>query len=560
LKKILLAVLLCVLPVTAFAWTAGKAHKWGAIATHGGAAGALDTIAGASIYGSDTAHVVTGTTVYSYYAWVAGATSQANEPWIVCPDDLQLGGHGITGTTLWVLADSGVSTLDVQHKIYVAGIRWDNGAGLLNGENIADDTIDDDSIDFTDVTLSDFTNDENYLDKDTDTYLAGTTNHAALHNSGGDWELNHDNLAGFVASEHLDWTADQGATNIHADNIPDLSAVYEPEGITAADIDDLNVGTDITADLEEETHATEHESGGADEMQLSDMASGTSDIMDKTGDAGMIANWNTAYGWGDHGAVGYLTGTTDHHVLHEAGGAWELDIANLASGTSKVYDKSTDVMTTLNGTAWRVFYTDAAGDLTELALGANGEYLKSQGNAAAPTWDTPAGGGGASGAGVTQFNTDDGNQAESFHDGDGGTIYIQGDSGISTMSDAGGGAVTVYATERIRTTTIGYAFIDAWTGDTGFLVCPFDMTMTGVSIISFMDAQAGITFYKAPHCFPAFDYTNEFAGIGCPAGTSVYSISGTTAISAGDIIGIKIDSLITAGASMWTVQIHGVKN
>jgi len=394
LKKILLAVLLCVLPVTVFAWTAGKAHKWGAIATHGGAAGALDTIAGVSVTANDTAHVVTGTTVYSYYAWVAGATSQANEPWIVCPDDLQLGGHGITGTTLWVLADSGVSTLDVQHKIYVAGIRWDNGAGLLNGENIADDTIDDDSIDFTDVTLSDFTNDENYLDKDTDTYLAGTTNHAALHNSGGDWELNHDNLAGFVASEHLDWTADQGATNIHADNIPDLSAVYEPEGITAADIDDLNVGTDITADLEEETHATEHESGGADEMQLSDMASGTSDIMDKTGDAGMIANWNTAYGWGDHGAVGYLTGTTDHHVLHEAGGAWELDIANLASGTSKVYDKSTDVMTALNSTAWRVFYTDAAGDLTELALGANGEYLKSQGNAAVPTWDTPAGGGG----------------------------------------------------------------------------------------------------------------------------------------------------------------------
>ena len=30
--------------------------------------------------------------------------------------------------------------------------------------------------------------------------------------------LNHDTLAGFVSNEHIDWTADQGATNIHAGN------------------------------------------------------------------------------------------------------------------------------------------------------------------------------------------------------------------------------------------------------------------------------------------------------------------------------------------------------
>lgn len=33
--------------------------------------------------------------------------------------------------------------------------------------------------------------------------------------------INHDNLSGFVANEHLDWTADQGATDIDAGNIPD---------------------------------------------------------------------------------------------------------------------------------------------------------------------------------------------------------------------------------------------------------------------------------------------------------------------------------------------------
>lgn len=42
-------------------------------------------------------------------------------------------------------------------------------------------------------------------------------------------------------------------------------------------------------------------------------------------------------------------------------------------------------------TAWRIFYSNADGDVTELALGSDGEYLKSNGAAAAPTWATPSG-------------------------------------------------------------------------------------------------------------------------------------------------------------------------
>ncbi|HOX23458.1 MAG TPA: hypothetical protein PLL10_08345, partial [Elusimicrobiales bacterium] len=42
-------------------------------------------------------------------------------------------------------------------------------------------------------------------------------------------------------------------------------------------------------------------------------------------------------------------------------------------------------------TAWRLFYSNADGDVTELALGSDGEYLKSNGAAAAPTWATPSG-------------------------------------------------------------------------------------------------------------------------------------------------------------------------
>jgi len=43
-------------------------------------------------------------------------------------------------------------------------------------------------------------------------------------------------------------------------------------------------------------------------------------------------------------------------------------------------------------TAWRVFYSNTDGDVTELALGANGTYLKSNGATSAPSFGTPPGG------------------------------------------------------------------------------------------------------------------------------------------------------------------------
>ena len=42
-------------------------------------------------------------------------------------------------------------------------------------------------------------------------------------------------------------------------------------------------------------------------------------------------------------------------------------------------------------TPWRIFYSNTDGDVTELALGADGTYLKSNGASAAPSWATPSG-------------------------------------------------------------------------------------------------------------------------------------------------------------------------
>jgi len=104
-----------------------------------------------------------------------------------------------------------------------------------------------------------------------------------------------------------------------------------------------------------------------------------------------------------------------HTVAHlTVGGGEEIDsIPQLATGELAAFvgvdtvpfyvpyaDRSTvtpvevgDEITLLDGTAWRVFYTDGSGDMIELALGANGTYFESNGAAAAPTFTTPGGGG-----------------------------------------------------------------------------------------------------------------------------------------------------------------------
>ena len=58
----------------------------------------------------------------------------------------------------------------------------------------------------------------------------------------------------------------------------------------------------------------------------------------------------------------------------------------------------------VGNTAWRVFYSDTAGDITELALGADGTFLKSNGASSAPTFAVPAGSGDVSKVGTPVNN------------------------------------------------------------------------------------------------------------------------------------------------------------
>ena len=53
----------------------------------------------------------------------------------------------------------------------------------------------------------------------------------------------------------------------------------------------------------------------------------------------------------------------------------------------------TNLTSFVDQTAFRIFYSNTSGDVTELALGADGTFLQSNGAAVAPTFETPAGGG-----------------------------------------------------------------------------------------------------------------------------------------------------------------------
>ncbi len=63
-----------------------------------------------------------------------------------------------------------------------------------------------------------------------------------------------------------------------------------------------------------------------------------------------------------------------------------------------------DPITDLNATAHRVFYANGTGDVTELALGADGTFLKSNGASSAPSFAVPAGSGDVSKVGTPVNN------------------------------------------------------------------------------------------------------------------------------------------------------------
>jgi len=102
-------------------------------------------------------------------------------------------------------------------------------------------------------------------------------------------------------------------------------------------------------------------------------------------------------------------------------------------------------------TPWRIFYSNTSGDVTPLAFGTSGQYLKSNGATSAPSWETPTGTGDVVGPASATDN------AIARYDGTTGKLVQNstatvGDTGaIATTIAAAGNAVGITVTQNDTT-------------------------------------------------------------------------------------------------------------
>lgn len=94
-------------------------------------------------------------------------------------------------------------------------------------------------------------------------------------------------------------------------------------------------------------------------------------------------------------------------------------------------------------TAWRVFYSNGSGDVTELALGADGTFLKSNGASSAPSFSTPAGSGDVSKVGTPVNNQIAVWTGDGTIEGDTALTFDTSTDTLATVNAAFSGDVTV---------------------------------------------------------------------------------------------------------------------
>jgi len=128
------------------------------------------------------------------------------------PNNLDIDFRVATDTITNALFINGADGVVTMGQMSSAGFLKNTAAGVLSGGNSIDISADTNLVGGTGITLTDDT--------------LSTT----------DGEIDHDQLLNFVGNEHLDWTADQGASNIDNNNITAL-----PVANTA-----LIAGTNIT--------------------------------------------------------------------------------------------------------------------------------------------------------------------------------------------------------------------------------------------------------------------------------------------------------------------------
>ena len=106
--------------------------------------------------------------------------------------------------------------------------------------------------------------------------------------------VNHDNLLGFVANEHIDWTVDQGATNINAGNYEASGYTHPSDGV---DLGAALTGATVISDVEVNTagHVTGFATRDITPANISAATSAQGSLADSALQSGDIGSSIQAY-------------------------------------------------------------------------------------------------------------------------------------------------------------------------------------------------------------------------------------------------------------------------
>lgn len=223
------------------------------------------------------------------------------------------------------------------------------------------------------------------------TKLAGIETSATADQTAGDIEaiVDHDNLVGFAAAEHIDWAL-TNAANIHADNYTDTDTTYTSSDFTHDDLTGFVAAEHIDWAL---TNAANIH---ADNYTDTDT---TYSIQD--GELSQI-NFTTA----DNTKLDGIEALADVTDATNVAAALTLtgDVTTSAGFATTIAAKAVDVAMLADGTDGELITWSATGVAAVVAVGTDGQVLTSGGVGVAPTFETLAGGGDALVAnGLDQF-------------------------------------------------------------------------------------------------------------------------------------------------------------
>ena len=377
------------------AWT--TAYGWGDWSGQGFIDNTVATLSSLTSIGTIGTGIWQGTPIAN--AYIASSTE-----FLIDTDTTYTGGDflTLTGTDFDVDATTTIANGDTANLVsadviydFVIGLGYGTGDVLSVGDCSGGACLDGSSDGGTYLDFYDAQGTVRLITGDVSAGITITlpTATSTLIYSGGAF---HDGFSDFVANEHIDWTSDQGATNIHSGNYTDTNTFASLEINGSAESTNA-----ITLDFDGTTFSIVEDPTDSFDININkgNLTEATSSVLTITGGTSALLSAATIevdtdlHNWTWTNVVDAdITDTLTCSVVSDAdkgdvvisSGAWTLD-------TDSVADNEIDYANvTLSDfdyeTAWRLFYSNTDGDMTDLAFGTSTYVLTSNGAAAAPTW------------------------------------------------------------------------------------------------------------------------------------------------------------------------------